>query len=242
MSEFVVDFLPRDLHRKGRLAVSRRRSTLLLALLASMVVGTAAHSWNRFREAQSRRAVSLALTTSGSKVDDVVDRLASEQGELRRFLGTYDRLALPVEHSDLVATISNLMPDRTSLGALRLEVREQAPAKADKEPKQPKAGAQGGAAGGAPVPAAAPVRWVDVTVRGYAAGNGELYEFERRLAGTEPFEGVTVSENKPVDVPGARIQEFTVTCRVPLAARYVRPGRAQGPGTSAQASAAGGAP
>jgi hypothetical protein len=240
VSEFVVDFLPHDLHRKGRLAVSRRRSTLLLALLAAMVVGTAAHSWNRFREAQSRRAVSLALTTNGSKVDDVVDRLASEQGELRRFLGTYDRLALPVEHSDLVATITHLMPDRTSLGALRLEVREQAPAKAEKDQKQPKAGARGGAAAG--TPAASPARWVDVTVRGYAAGNGELYEFERRLAGTEPFEGVTVSENKAVDVPGARIQEFTVTCRIPLAARYVRPGRAQGPGGSAQASAAGGAP
>lgn len=236
MSEFVVDFLPHDLHRKGRLAVSRRRSTLLLALLAAMVVGTAAHSWNRFREAQSRRAVSLALTTSGSKVDDVVDRLASEQGELRRFLGVYDRLALPVEHSDLVATVTNLMPDRTSLGALRLEVREQPPAKPDKDPKQAKAG---GPANGPP--AAPPARWVDVTVRGYAAGNGELYEFERRLAGTEPFEGVTVSENRAVDVPGARIQEFTVTCRVPLGVRYVRPGHARAGAGSPQASAAGGA-
>ena len=228
MSEFVVDFLPRDLHRKGLMAVSRRRSALLLALLGAMVVGTAAHSWNQFRQAQSRRAVSLALTTSGSKVDDVVDRLAAEQGELRRFLATYDSLALPLEQSDLVATLTHLMPDRTSLASLRLEVREQAPPTDAKDRKPP---SKGGAAKGQKAPdasARSAARWIDVTVRGYAAGNGELYELERRLAGTEPFEGVTVSENRAVDVPGARIQEFTVTCRVPLGARYVRPGRSAG--------------
>ena len=235
MSEFVVDFLPRDLHRKGLMAVSRRRSALLLALLGAMVVGTAAHSWNQFRQAQSRRAVSLALTTSGSGVDDVVDRLAAEQGELRRFLETYDRLALPLEQSDLLATLTHLMPDRTSLASLRLEVREQAPAKDAKAPQAPE-GAKRAKGGKAPEasPKAAE-RWIDVTVRGYAAGNGELYELERRLAGTQPFQAVTVSENRAVDVPGARIQEFAVTCRVPLGARYVRPGRAPGPSASAHA-------
>ena len=234
MSEFVVDFLPRDLHRKGLMATSRRRSALLLVLLGAMVVGTAAHSWNRFREAQSRRAVSLALTTSGSKVDDVVDRLAAEQGELRRFLAVYDRLALPIEQSDLVATVTHLMPERTSLGMLRLEVREDAPGKAEAADQKKAKGKSAAKAGDAKAPARAPSRWIDVTIRGYAAGNAELYELERRLASTEPFESVTVSENKPTDVPGARIQEFAISCRVPLDARYVRPGRAAGLASAAE--------
>lgn len=223
MSEFVVDFLPRDLHRKGLMATSRRRSALLLALLGSMVLGVGAHSWNRFREAQSRRAVSLALTTSGSKVDDVVDRLAGEQQELRRFLGVYDRLALPIEQSDLIATVTHLMPERTSLAMLRMEVREEAPQKAeaaDAAGQKPKAKAK---AKGAPTKA--PARWMEITIRGFAASNGDLYELERRLANTKPFESVSVSENKPTDVPGSRIQEFAVTCRVPLDVRYARPGR-----------------
>ena len=37
---------------------------------------------------------------------------------------------------------------------------------------------------------------------------------------------VTVGENRPTDVPGAKLQEFAITCRVPLDVRYVRPGRA----------------
>ena len=224
MSEFVVDFLPKDLHRKGLMATSRRRSSLLLGLLGAMVVGVGAHSWNQFREADARRAVSLALTTNGSKVDDVVDRLAGEQRELRRYLGVYDRLALPVEQSDLVATVTHLMPERTSLSMLRLEVREEAPAKPDAaDGKQ----APKGKAKAKDAPAKAPSRWMEVTVRGFAASNGDLYELERRLANARPFESVTVSENKPTDVPGSRIQEFAITCRIPLDVRYARPGHAE---------------
>ena len=205
MSEFVVDFLPKDLHRKGLMATSRRRSALLLALLGSMVVGVGAHSWNSFREAESRRAVSLSLTTNGSKVDDVVDRLAGEQRELRRYLGVYDRLALPIEQSDLVATVTHLMPERTSLAMLRLEVREEAapkPEAAEGKPA-PKAKAKANAKD---APAKTPARWMEVTIRGFAASNGDLYELERRLANAKPFESVSVSENKPTDVPGSRIQ------------------------------------
>ena len=226
MSEFVVDFLPRDLQRKGEMAASRRRSALLLALLGCTVIGVAAHSWNRFREADSRRAVSLSLTTNGAGLEDVVNRLAGEQRELRRYLGVYDRLSLPVEQSDLLATITHLLPERTSLSMVRLEVREDQPARADgpddKAPA-PKRAPKGSPKGAAP---ARPARWMEVTIRGYAAGNGELYELERKLANTQPFESVTVGENRPTDVPGSKVQEFAITCRVPLDVRYVRPGRA----------------
>lgn len=221
MSEFVVDFLPSEFRRRGVMAASRRRSVLLLGLLGAMVVGVAAHSWNRFREAESRRSVSLALTTNAAKVDDVVDRLAEQQRELHRYLSVYERLALPVEQSDLLATITHLMPERTSLSMLRLEVKDDAAAKAADAAKD-KASKPGDAA----KPAAAPARWMEVTIRGYAAGNADLYELERKLANTKPFDAVTVSENKPIDVPGSHVQEFKVTCRVPLDVKYVRPGSA----------------
>jgi hypothetical protein len=191
-----------------------------------MVVGVSAHSWNRFREADSRRTVSLSLTTNGAGVDDVVNRLAGEQRELRRYLGVYDRLALPVEQSDLLATITHLLPERTSLSMVRLEVREEEPAKAndaEAKPAPAKKPAKGAAAKATP---SQPARWMDVTIRGYAAGNSELYELERKLSNTAPFESVTVGENRPTDVPGAKLQEFAITCRVPLDVRYVRPGRA----------------
>ena len=134
-------------------------------------------------------------------------------------LPIYDRIALPVDQSSLIATVTRLMPERTSLAMIRLEVKE--PAKAAEPAKgQP-------AADPAQKPrVAAAGRWMEITVRGYAAGNAELYEFERKLAGTRPFEGVTVSENRPIEVPGSHVQEFAVNCRVPLDVRYVHAGTA----------------
>jgi len=227
VSEFVVDFLPSEFRRRGVLAASRRRSVLLLGLLGAMIVGVAAHSWNRFREAESRRAVSLAITTNAANVNDVVDRLAEQQRELHRYLSVYDRLAIPVEQSDLVATITHLMPERTSLAMLRLEVKDDSAVRAAEAPKERPAKAT---AAGKPT-ARAPTRWMEVTIGGYASGNADLYELERKLANTKPFDAVTVSENKPIDVPGSHVQEFKVTCRVPLDVKYVRPGTAVAAGT-----------
>lgn len=219
MTEFVIDFLPADARRRGLAATSRRRTALLVTLLGCSVAGVAAHSWNRFREAESRRSVSLALTTNTARIDDVMDRLAAEQGELRRYLSVHERLALPIEPSDLIATVTHLMPERTSLSHLRLEVKEQAAAPAQQDGKQPTKPRpqQAKADAAAPAPAAAPARWIDVSIRGYAAGNGDLYEFERKLSNTAPFGAVTVSENRQIEVPGARLQEFAITCRIDLA-------------------------
>jgi len=199
---------------------------LLLGLLGSVVVGVACHSWNRFHEAEARRGVSLALTTNATKVDDVIDRLAGEQRELYRYLNVYDRLALPVEQSDIVATITNLMPDRTSLSMLRMEVKESAAGKATdgtaNAAANPKPAVELSSTGNVRTPV--PSRWMEITIRGYAQDNADLYEFERKLANTKPFAAVTVSENKPTDIARGRIQEFAVNCRIDLDVQYVRPG------------------
>lgn len=205
MNEYLVEFLPADMRLRGVMMASRRRSTLLLALLAAMTVGVAAHSWNRYRTADAERGVAMQLTTSSGKFDDVVDRLASEQHRLSRYIAAYERLALPVSPRDLFATLTHLMPERMSLASVRIEDAEDRPA-----------AAPGAAPGAKPAAGREPDRWLAVTIRGYAGGNADLYEFERRLAHASPFERVTVTDNKAVDVPGSRVQEFSISCRVPL--------------------------
>ena len=193
MSEFVVDFLPPDLRRRGAALGARRRSMLLVSLLGLCVVGVCAHSWNSIRAAERRRGVSMALAASSGKVDDLVERLAAEQRDLAARIALSDRLALPAEASDVAATVTHLLPAQASLSMLRLEVHD-----------------------------ASPERWIAVTIRGNARSNAELYEFERKLAASAPFQSVTVSESQPVDLPGMRVQQFTVTCRIPMDVRIER--------------------
>jgi hypothetical protein len=221
MNECVVDFLPAQLRRRGATLTSRRRNALLVGLLSVTLVGVAAHSWNQYRAADARRAVSMSVATSSGKVDELIERLAAEQRELSRQMSITDSLALPLEMSDLAATVTHLMPMGTSLSMLRIERAEQrAPARtaeaAKPGPTSP--------AGSVKPAAKRPDRGLDVTIRGYARGNADLYEFERRLSGTAPFGQVIVSENTPIDVPGGHVQQFAITCRVSLdGRRYAQP-------------------
>jgi hypothetical protein len=211
VNEFVVDFLPTDLRRRGAALGARRRSMLLVSLLGLCVVGVCAHSWNSIRAAEQRRGVSLALAANSGKVDDLIERLAAEQRDLSTRIALSDRLALPAQASDLAATVTHLLPAQASLSLLRMEVQESRPAPAAPTAASPAA-----------TPPARPERWIAVTIRGSARSNAELYDFERRLAATAPFESVTVSENQPVDLPGMRVQQFTLTCRVPMDLRIER--------------------
>ncbi len=216
MNECVVDFLPAQLRRQGATLTSRRRNSLLVGLLSVTLVGVAAHSWNQYRAADARRAVSMSVAASSGKVDELIERLAAEQRELARRMSITESLALPVEMSDLAATVTHLMPAGTSLSMVRIERAEpRAAARPSEAPKTGPASASGGAKPGAK----RADRWLDVTIRGYARGNADLYEFERSLSGTAPFAQVTVSENAPIDVPGGHVQQFAITCRVSLDGR-----------------------
>lgn len=235
MNECVVDFLPAQLRRRGATLTSRRRNALLVGLLSVTLVGVAAHSWNQYRAADARRAVSMSVATSSGKVDELVERLAAEQRELSRRMSITDSLALPFEMSDLAATVTHLMPAGTSLSMLRIErVEQRAPAR-----QADATGAGPGSTAGSAKPAAKRAdRRLDMTIRGYARGNADLYEFERRLSGTAPFGQVIVSENAPIDVPGGHVQQFAITCRVSLEARRSAPADAASSGQVAHAKGA----
>lgn len=257
-SEYLIEFLPPELRRQTFVRASRRRSALLAGLLIALAVGVAAHSWNIYRKANIDRQISMQVCTNSTKVDDVVNKLAADQQALSRFLGVYDQLAIPLDTSDIIATITHLMPDKMSLAMIKLEV-----VGGIESSTTPGGAAQGTQAGGAskpnrpaPVtnpktkdqaaktgtpagPAQRPARWINATIRGYAAGNADLYNFERRLSRTTPLVEVTVTDNKPTEVPGSNLQEFTITCRIPLNARYEHSGSGLPPADDTSASRGG---
>jgi hypothetical protein len=63
-----------------------------------------------------------------------------------------------------------------------------------------------------------------VVLNGMAATNKDLVEFEQKLAGTNAFRGVTVSENKVGEFMGKRVEDFTVSLQVPLCVQVCKPG------------------
>ena len=67
-------------------------------------------------------------------------------------------------------------------------------------------------------------RQMTVMLKGFAASNADLSEFERRLAAAPAFGAVTVSESKATEYMGKRVEEFTVSFQVPLDVQVRAPG------------------
>lgn len=209
MRYFLVNLLPSDVRVRAESRGERRRFGLLLALLLISLLGVSLHSWDQARRA---RLVRDAAVVSRDRLDDVdgeLARLESERSRLAAFMDAYRSVALPMELSDLLATIVNAMPIPSTLTdiSVRLDQRPVADA---------------GAPAAAPAPGAPPSappkmrRLLEIRIRGYAAGNGEVTAYERALAALPVLERVTLGENRSMETPEGNFQEFVITAEVPL--------------------------
>ncbi len=222
MRIFLANLLPPEVGDRIRTRGSARRTGLLVALLLISLVGVSLHSWDAARRARAVQSAALSLRNGATDLDAELVRLEADRKRLNDFMTTYRRVALPIEVSDLLATIVNLMPPMTALTdcSVKFVTRDTAAVRAPAAPAAPGAPP--------PPPPPPPKRVLEVRLRGFAATINEVAAFERALAGMPPLTGVTITENRSLDTPDGAFQEFVITAEVPLDRNYtgVRTGAA----------------
>lgn len=119
-----IDFMPDEVRRDISVRLSRRRSNLLLVLMAVSSVGVGFHSWNSARTAEITRKVEAQLAASANSNPELSQRLSSEQAELERALRVTDGLVSPIAASSLVATITHMLPEQVTLTNLRVDAED----------------------------------------------------------------------------------------------------------------------
>jgi Tfp pilus assembly protein PilN len=124
MSTPLVDFMPDDMRKVVRNCRARRRTSLLTALMVVLSLGVGVHSWNSAQRADAARAVGAQWVANMPGVDELVDRMTSEHSELERALLVTDGLVPPISASEVLATLTNMLPEHMSLTGLRLETEE----------------------------------------------------------------------------------------------------------------------
>lgn len=225
MRHFVVNLLPSDVGERLRTRGEARRTGLLVSLLLMAIIGVSIHSWDHARRARAVRDASVTQRDTTIDVDAELARAESDRDSLNDFMKTYRRVALSIEMSDLLATIANLMPPKSTLTDLSIKFATRETT-AIRGPAAPTAPAAPGAA--RPPPPPPPKRFLEVRVRGFALSINEVSAFERALAATPPLESVALSENRSLETPDGSFQEFVITAEVPLDRNYSGT-RANGP-------------
>lgn len=212
MRVFLVNLIPTEVGERVRSRGESRRMGLLVALLLLSLIGVSIHSWDQARRA---RAVRDAAMISRERIDNLendLGRLELERQHLASFMTTYRSVALPIEMSDLIATLVNRLPEKATLTDMTFKVESRTPA--------PGAASGPVGPGAPPLPALPAQRFLELRIRGFAASNSDITAFERTLAATPPLSRVTLGENRSMETPEGNFQEFVITAEVPLERAY----------------------
>ena len=201
MNEFHVDLLPPEALRHAGIRLRRRIVALAATAFAVTLGGLAAHSFNENRSAAIRVAVAQDLRESAQSIDDVHAMLMAEREHLKRLVACQQTVSLPAQASDVIATISHLLPEGVSLHAMKISISES------------KATAVRGQAQPAPAGQASQPKPVtlDVALAGHSMTLGAVSELEQRLGARAPFVSVRRNEVKQA---GSGEQAFSLTVRV----------------------------
>ncbi len=217
MKQRPIDLLPQGIRARtqagvvaGRYAVAILIGIVLTGLMAthSRLVRDLARQ--RLHTAQQQADLALSAEARAEQL-----RLHLE--ETRKFIDSYDVIALPLDHSRIVATIVNALPRSATLERLTLDVSAR---RAAASPRLK--GAKSGAT-------AAPGRVLIGELSGFAASDDDVVAIAKALQAAKLFEHVSLDYSRTRLVREHVAREFRISLRADLHVRYEVAGPAAAP-------------
>ena len=207
MTQHAIDLMPASI--RARTQAGQRTGRLLLLGVAAVfaLVVTATHSIFMLSSAQEQ------LFTASSQAEEVfgAEARASElKNTLKKtnaFIDLYDRVALPVNVSAVMATVIDCLPESVTLDEFNIDAGARV---ASRSPR----------AKGEQSKDETPPRVLRGEVFGFAASDQQIAELVTRLNATEPFREVNLDFSRTRDVSGRDAREFRLSFKIDLDARY----------------------
>jgi Tfp pilus assembly protein PilN len=147
-----------------------------------------------------------------------VVRLQTAKAELGRQVAIYEQLALPLNYSQVVGTLSTLVPESVAL--TELELRTEQIKRRRTVPMSASAGDEGGKAGQTRT-VVDHRRIIHLDVRGIAPNDVVIANLIGELAASGLFEDVKMAYSRQGEFAQALTREFLVSMQVPLDRDYV---------------------
>lgn len=207
-----INFLPESFFRQR----ARRRRIAIESVVVLAAVGVMGLWFHHARvEIDARQRHAAELETRGTQARrqvEQVGRLHADYIALARQLRVKREVALPVGHTQVLATIARLAPPTIAVTELTVQGQRPTPAaKAGAEPKAPRAQVKNAA----PKP---PQLTIDIA--GLSPDDATIADLVGRLSEHALFEDVTMDYSRSTIVDGLIARRFRVTMKVPLDRDY----------------------
>lgn len=218
MNEFLVDLLPDDARKHLRMRANLRLFKFSAALIMTVATGVVFNSVVELRKARAEHTVIVSLRDRASKIDTMVAAAALERTALQGELGADALLRSPVSTSEIIATVSSLLPQGSWLETLRVALDDPKTAKGA-PPSRPS---------------------YTILLHGNAPTGDDLQELASNLRKTPPFIAVTVVEQRAVPrMGGGSNQQFVMRVRLEGASNATDAVVSKAPATAQLAHAGG---
>jgi hypothetical protein len=207
MKQHPIDLLPESVRARSRAGQRTSRFIIAAAIAIGLLTIAATHSSFVLISAQDEL---FAASTRAEPVFTTEARASELKALLTRtneFINLYDRLALPITVSSVIATVVNNLPDSVTLDQFDLDAGGRAPGRTSR--------------GKGTDTRSEPVRRVlTAEVSGFAATDQQIAELVGRLDATPPFREVNLDFSRTRDINGRDAREFRLSFKIDLDVGY----------------------
>ena len=207
MSQHSIDLLPDQIRARSQSRVmAGRYVSAIVAVVALIAIGAThsrvrlAHVRQQFDEAQQRAELVIAGEAQ-------VSALRAELRQRQQFIQRYEHIAMPLEMSQVLATVINELPVNVTLDHLDLVVGARRGARS--------ARSRSTVNETGPLP-----RILSGELRGFAATDADVAEIVTRLESRSLFEHVSLDFSRTRSVRERIAREFRVSFRINLDLPY----------------------
>jgi len=205
-----IDLMPLSIRERSQARLRAGQFIAFAVVSMTLTIIAATHSSISLASAQERLFEAAAQAEQVFAIEARSAQLRHELDSINEFTRRYDRLALPLNVGDVLATVVNALPESVTLDQLDLDAGSRVIGRTARSRSQGSNVESGDA----------PPRVLTAEISGFAANDQHIAELVSRLEAMKPFEAVSLDFSRSRRVNDRDAREFRVSFRIDLDNNY----------------------
>jgi cell division protein FtsB len=186
-----MNLLPDQYVQRSNNRIRSSRVAIIIIVTLVAIVAIATHSRIAINNATEQLVVAQARANGAIEVESDASTLVLQKEELEKFVKKYNEIVLPFAMGELVATITNALPENITVEELSLDVLESKGRKI-----------------------------IAGHISGFGSSDESITEVVSNFQSTSPFQNVTMDFSRSRIVRGLRARGFRMSFSIDLSDKW----------------------
>jgi len=207
MRQHAIDLMPASIRARSQAGARTSRFAALAITILLVTVAVATHSRLRLASAQEMQLATNTQAAAVFAIDATAADLRQSLDQVQTFTNLYEKIALPIRVSAVLATVINALPDSITLDQIDVDAGNRTPARTARSKGDAKNETT--------------QRMLTCEISGFAASDDHIAQLVSVLETTPPFRNVNLDFSRTKKVNDRDAREFRLSFKIDLNAAYV---------------------